>query len=204
MTSGIYAITNTKNNKMYIGQSKDIMSRWEQHLKSIEFNKNDSIELYKAMKKYGVSNFAFSILEKCPLEELDEKEVFYINKYRSFIGFEDCNGYNMTLGGQGKKDRIDIEDFNMVLNSKFLLDMVENIGLQASCFYFTIKAHTINNNGNKQCCPTLRELSTSCNCSIRTISRYIKALSDCGYIVVNNGAYSFPKEKQSYQKTNYQ
>lgn len=195
MTSGIYAITNTKNNKMYIGQSKDIMSRWEQHLKSIEFNKNDSIELYKAMKEYGVSNFAFSILEKCSLEELDEKEVFYINKHRSFIGFEDCNGYNMTLGGQGKKDRIDIEDFNMVLNSKFLLEMVENIGLQASCFYFTIKAHTINNNGNKQCCPTLRELSTSCNCSIRTISRYIRALSDCGYIVVNNGVYLFPKEK---------
>lgn len=55
------------------------------------------------MKKYGVENFSFSVIEECPLQELDNKEVYYIEKYNSYIHFPNSNGYNLTLGGNGRK-----------------------------------------------------------------------------------------------------
>jgi hypothetical protein len=39
--------------------------------------------------------------------------VYIVKKYRTFIGFKDCNGYNMTLGGEGWTGRgklIDVYD----------------------------------------------------------------------------------------------
>lgn len=100
--TGIYKITNKMNQKIYIGQALDILSRWRQH--SIQYlNKNNKISynciFYKALRKYGIDNFSFEILEVCNEAMLNDKESFYINKYRTYVGFEDCNGYNMTLGG---------------------------------------------------------------------------------------------------------
>jgi group I intron endonuclease len=57
--TGIYKITNTKNNKVYIGQSLEILSRWKNHLK-IYNNENYALynrSLYKDMRKYGIENF---------------------------------------------------------------------------------------------------------------------------------------------------
>lgn len=53
------------------------------------------------MRKYGVENFYIESLEIVPLEKsLDEKEIYYINKYDSLSP----NGYNMTKGGSLFKD----------------------------------------------------------------------------------------------------
>jgi hypothetical protein len=49
-----------------------------------------------ALYKYGVDNFDFKQLCECPIEELDELEKYFIQKYDTFN-----NGYNLTLGGQG-------------------------------------------------------------------------------------------------------
>ena len=37
------------------------------------------------------------------MKKLEEREIFYIKKYNSYIGFSNSNGYNSTLGGDGKK-----------------------------------------------------------------------------------------------------
>lgn len=89
---GIYKITNKLNNKVYIGQSNNIQRRFEEHKYQ---EKNSAI--HNAIKKYGLENFNFEIIEECSLEELDEKEIFWIKYYNSF---ED--GYNLTLGGQAR------------------------------------------------------------------------------------------------------
>lgn len=89
---GIYKITNKINNKIYIGQSVDIIDRFRRHKRA----KDDYI-IHKAIRKYGVDNFTFEIIEECPREELDDKEKFWIKYYNSFSN----NGYNMTPGGQG-------------------------------------------------------------------------------------------------------
>ena len=94
--TGIYKIENLINHKVYIGQSKDINKRWTNH-KSDAFNSfshSYNYPLYRAIRKYGIENFDFTILEECLVEELNQKEKDYIQKYNSFF-----NGYNLTLGG---------------------------------------------------------------------------------------------------------
>lgn len=94
MKSGIYAIINKTNNKMYIGQSQNIFERWKQHKKDyLKFNKKSP--LYADMKKIGIKNFQFKVLEYCYLHQLNTKEKYYIEKYNSQFP----NGYNIQIGG---------------------------------------------------------------------------------------------------------
>ena len=61
----IYKITNTVNNKIYIGKTeRDIKTRWEEHLRHISIYPN--IPLYRAMKKYGIEVFNVEQIEECP------------------------------------------------------------------------------------------------------------------------------------------
>ncbi len=90
MISGIYKIENVKNHKVYIGQSIYIEKRWKDHLHA-----TDDFAIHKAMEVYGIENFSFQILELCDIEDLDEKECYWINQYQSLIP----NGYNMVAGG---------------------------------------------------------------------------------------------------------
>lgn len=91
--SGIYKITNLINNKVYIGQAEDIYKRYNQHHK-YEY-KYHKYKLYQAFIKYGLDNFKIEVVELCEPEEMNEKEIYWIQYYDSFK-----NGYNMTLGGQ--------------------------------------------------------------------------------------------------------
>lgn len=94
---GIYCIENLINHKKYVGLSKDCFKRWADHrTKSINSKKRDDLNkpLYMAMKKYGINNFSFQILEECKQDELKQKEIYWIQKLDSYN-----NGYNATLGG---------------------------------------------------------------------------------------------------------
>jgi group I intron endonuclease len=94
---GIYCIENRINNKKYIGLSKDIKRRWREHKKKA-FNKNSKEyhhAIYNAIRKYGLDNFDFKIIEECSQEELKEKEKYWINYYKAYE-----KGYNMTRGGE--------------------------------------------------------------------------------------------------------
>jgi len=96
----IYKITNLINNKVYIGKtSRTVKERFEEHLQA---SKKDTRPLYNAMRKYGVENFKVKIIEVCSSnEEANEREMYWIKKYNSFVEFENSNGYNCTLGGDG-------------------------------------------------------------------------------------------------------
>lgn len=105
---GIYKIENLINGKVYIGQSVDIKGRWNEHKlvnsrASKDALKRQKYPLYLAFEKYGLDNFSFEVIEECPVEELNEKEQFYIKKYNSYIDFPNSNGYNLTLGGDGTR-----------------------------------------------------------------------------------------------------
>lgn len=90
MSIGIYKIENLTNGKIYIGQSVHIEIRWSEHCRGTRSF------IDQAIQKEGKNNFIFSILEECSLNELDEKEQYYIKKYNSLIP----NGYNKTSGGK--------------------------------------------------------------------------------------------------------
>lgn len=94
MSIGIYKIENLQNHKKYIGQSIHIEKRWQEHCQPSA----DSV-IAKAIQKYGKINFSFQILEECPEDELDEKELYYITKYNTIVP----NGYNLTDYIQGQR-----------------------------------------------------------------------------------------------------
>lgn len=93
--SGIYLITNLITQEKYVGQSVDVAGRWKQHQTTAQ-NLKEQAQVYRAIRKYGIENFSCELLEACPKEQLDEKEIYWIDYYDSFY-----NGYNMTHGGQG-------------------------------------------------------------------------------------------------------
>lgn len=99
----IYKITNKVNNKVYIGlTTQTIEKRWEQHLQAA-FNENhpDSQTVFKkAIRKYGSNNFIIEIIDEADnLENLKKLEQYWIKYYNSYIGWDNCQGYNSTYGG---------------------------------------------------------------------------------------------------------
>ena len=104
---GIYKITNTINNKVYIGQSIDIAKRWREHKRrAFVQNKEYNKYLYNAFRKYGLENFSFEIIKECPREQLDKLECFYIRQYNScneLYGYNETGGYDQPqYGFQGE------------------------------------------------------------------------------------------------------
>lgn len=94
--TGIYCITNEVNNKKYIGQSKDIYKRWSVHKCYLNKGTHDNKHLQAAWLKYGESSFSFAILEVCLEDYLDERECYYIEKYKTI---DPKIGYNLQCGG---------------------------------------------------------------------------------------------------------
>jgi len=103
-TCGIYCITHKETGKQYIGQSVDCFERFKQHTTS----KKGSGGIKGAIMLEGVCNFTFEILEECPLDKLNEREIFYIAEKSTLSPL----GYNLTSGGgvgniPKKKKRMD-------------------------------------------------------------------------------------------------
>ena len=49
------------------------------------------------MNKYGIENFIIEEIEEVDVKELSIREIYWIEYYNSYK-----NGYNATLGGDGK------------------------------------------------------------------------------------------------------
>lgn len=91
----IYIIRNKVNNKIYIGQTTvSIKLRFQNHLSAARRGK-DYI-LGKAIRKYGEENFSIKLIEECLIEELNNKEKYWISFFNST---NNKIGYNMSIGG---------------------------------------------------------------------------------------------------------
>lgn len=99
--SGIYIILNTKNGKVYIGQTVDIKARWYEHKRQLNNNFHFNAHLQAAWNKYGAKAFRFQVLEYCTVEQLNAREEHFIGIYRP-RGL--C--YNETNGGEGVRGHI--------------------------------------------------------------------------------------------------
>lgn len=94
MTIGIYKIENKVNGKVYIGSSKHIEQRWQEHRKMLKSGKHHSNHLQNSWNIYKEDNFSFSIIEEVKeSQDLLKRESFYIEKSNSL----DSNyGYNIA------------------------------------------------------------------------------------------------------------
>ena len=102
----IYEIENLINHKLYIGKTSlpTIQQRFEQHIQDSKRLTCEKRPLYRAFNKYGITNFVIRELEYVQSDaEACEREIYWIDYKRTYIGFSDCNGYNATLGGDSKR-----------------------------------------------------------------------------------------------------
>lgn len=97
MASGIYGIYSKSTGKWYVGQAQDIEYRLYQHRYLLSRGK-DNAHLRHAYQKYGAEDFEVSVLEYCPVDELNDREVFWVAEKNAYH-----DGYNFTLGGGGNR-----------------------------------------------------------------------------------------------------
>lgn len=74
----IYKISNTINNKVYIGQTRySLEHRFTAHKKKAMQNTISHVHLHEAMRKYGVDNFYIEQIDIAETpEELNQKEIY--------------------------------------------------------------------------------------------------------------------------------
>jgi len=83
---GIYQIqSKIKPTRIYIGSSRDITKRWNDHLRLLGKNKHHSSKLQSHFNKYGKDDFQFSILTGCDKENLIPNEQFFIDFYKPYF-----------------------------------------------------------------------------------------------------------------------
>ena len=92
----IYRITNTRNGKVYIGQTrKTIEERMQAHLQ--EASSGKGFHLHEAIRKWGWDSFRVDIIAETEDESvLNDLEEYYIHKYDSM---NPSKGYNLAPGG---------------------------------------------------------------------------------------------------------
>ena len=93
-TMYVYKIVNKINGKIYVGQTTEKLNqRFSRHM---GYQKDDKdTKFYRAVRKYGKSNFYIELIEEVKtLEELNTREEYWIRKLDTVE-----NGYNSYYGG---------------------------------------------------------------------------------------------------------
>nr|YP_009268538.1 hypothetical protein [Beauveria caledonica]AMD61802.1 hypothetical protein [Beauveria caledonica] len=127
--SGIYLWTNTITGKKYVGSSINLNIRLKNY-----FSKNyleykiqlDKSLIYRALLKYGYSNFKLEILEFCSIDSILEREQYYLDNLnleynllktaRSLLGFKHSE-YSKKLISQALLGRVVKEETKEKLSS---------------------------------------------------------------------------------------
>jgi len=81
-SSGIYIIENTMNGRCYIGGSTNVHQRLKIHHSQLNNKNHFNWNLNQDLKVYDIADFTCSLLEKCDVDELVERETAHIVKYQ--------------------------------------------------------------------------------------------------------------------------
>lgn len=81
LKSGIYAITNLSNGKVYVGSAVNLKTRKRVHFNNLRKNKHHNVYLQNSFNKHGENSFEFSILEYVTLDRLIIREQHWIDQY---------------------------------------------------------------------------------------------------------------------------
>ena len=92
--SGRYKITRLKTGEIYVGKSTNVKSRFTEHCKTAYGVGSIAHSiLHTTIKKDGIENFTFELLEEVPKEKLTEREKYWITFYGSKeYGLNERNG----------------------------------------------------------------------------------------------------------------
>lgn len=121
----IYSIFNQINYKQYIGKTKNIKRRYNEHKKLLKKNKHFNSHLQYSWNKYGEDVFLFKIIDKNISEDLiDDFEKEYIN----FFNCQDESfGYNILSGGNSPPINLkEDHHFYKELDDEKIIDLYVN------------------------------------------------------------------------------
>ena len=109
----IYLITNKLDNKQYVGQTaRDVEERFLEHC----CEASGYSKLHGVIQEYGWQGFKVEVLEEVPLSELDEREIYWIDKLQTQI-----NGYNIAPGEitfYAEYPQVQVVENNLIFDSK--------------------------------------------------------------------------------------
>ena len=90
---GVYKITNTTNGKFYVGSSKNIKKRWNEHKWALKNGRHWNAPMQNAFNKYG-DVFSYEVIEEASEELLlRDREQHYIE---SLGACKRSVGYNLS------------------------------------------------------------------------------------------------------------
>lgn len=137
----IYKVINKVNNKVYIGMtSLYYTERWNSH-KNRSFNQNTpdyNCHFHRAIRKYGLENFDWEVIEICDNSLLCEREKYWIKFYDSFN-----TGYNMTLGGEGNCLYFDEQIIELWNQGKGIKEICEELKIYKETVSYRLKSNGI-------------------------------------------------------------
>ena len=126
MSSGIYIIKNTQNNKVYVGSSVNVKNREYRHFWMLGRGVHDNPHLQKSYNKYGKSSFIFEVVEICDESKLIDNENYYISNYKSnVISF----GYNLATVNEFRRNtfndevKVKLSKYNLI-NKKYIRHLI--------------------------------------------------------------------------------
>lgn len=91
--SGIYKIQSIKKqDRIYIGMSKNICRRWNDHLYKLRKNEHYNWRLQEHYDEYGEDDLQFSIITGCDIKELKNIEQYYMDVYEPYFNQTKTNG----------------------------------------------------------------------------------------------------------------
>lgn len=103
----VYLATNLVNGKVYVGiTTRQLSARIGEHIyDSFTENGHSPTYFHKAMAKYGIENFKFTVLEEVERTSFDDmREQLYALEQKYISEYQSNNknvGYNLTDGGDG-------------------------------------------------------------------------------------------------------
>lgn len=124
--TGIYKIKNLINDKIYIGKTEvRFVERYWNHVWKLNNRSHDNKYLEKSWWKYGDTNFVFEVVHILDNDEdINNLENYYIELFDSFN-----NGYNLTMGGEGKRGYVTSDKAKMIIGAK---NKINNLGKKHS------------------------------------------------------------------------
>lgn len=181
MKGYLYLITNLVNQKKYVGKTyASIESRFKDHIKKSKTGIDRP--LYRAIAKYGKDAFKLELLGEYEQGVLEEKEIELIKTLDTYN-----NGYNATLGGDGKRycKYSDEEVIKLYIELQSFASVSRKLFIAEETVRKIIRSNNIPENKNS----LQQAMTKACGKRVKHVETGIvyESMSDCARALIEAG-----------------
>ncbi|HLG28295.1 MAG TPA: GIY-YIG nuclease family protein [Paenisporosarcina sp.] len=186
---GIYIITNTANNKVYVGQSRSLSKRLPDHKNKLRKNIHHNSHLQNAWMAYGEENFTFNVIEYCELEELNNRERHWILDYKSS---DRRIGYNITSPSENMETMMTSDETKLKISEAHIeFELDELISYLQDFYYMEGRV------------PVQRDLIAQKLGEYPSYAAYVKRFGSFKNALIEADLYDFVENKKLFNRKEY-